>query len=107
MQDPRKDNRDSDQQEAVALQYKDLQQIPKVMASGTGSLAKEIIALAIENNVPVEKNEALVSVLSKLQPGDVITPETYELVAKLICFPYESDLDWQDSHSFLDSIIAP
>ena len=106
MKKPPPQKREDKEQQAVALQYRDSQRIPKVLASGSGDLAKEIVKLALANKVPVEKNETLAALLSKFQPGEVISPETYDLVAELIVFLYESDLEWRESHRFLDEIIG-
>ena len=93
-------------QHAVALQYNESQKIPKVLATGSGDLAKHIVDLAIKNKVPVEENDTLATLLSQLNPGDIISPETYELVAELLVFLYESDLEWRENHKFLDEIIG-
>lgn len=93
-------------QRAVALQYSEKEKIPKILATGSGDLARQIVELALANKIPVEKDETLASLLSQLKPGDAIPPETYRLLAEIIAFLYESDQEWRESHKFLDGIFG-
>ena len=99
---PRKKLRDK----AVALQYKNLDMLPTILASGTGQLARRIIQLAEEHNVRVEKDSVLAEMLAALSVGDTICPESFRLVAELICFLYQVDLDWRQKHSFLEPLLG-
>ena len=67
--------------QAVALEY-----APKVIAMGRGALAEKIIEQAKQANVPVHKDDKLANTLSKLQIGDMIPPELYEVVAEILMF---------------------
>ena len=58
--DKKKDGRER----AVALQYRDLNELPKIAAAGVGQLAREIIALAQAHHVPVQKDQALAEMLA-------------------------------------------
>lgn len=71
---------------AVALGYDPEDQAPKIIASGRGVLADKIIETAKESNVPVHKDERLANTLSKLEIGDFIPPELYEVVAEVLMF---------------------
>jgi len=72
--------------QAVALEYDPSDQAPKILATGKGKLAERIIDAAKEANVPVHKDEKLASTLSKLDIGDFIPPELYEVVAEILVF---------------------
>ncbi len=53
---------------------------------GRGALAEKIIEQAKQANVPVHKDDKLANTLSKLQIGDMIPPELYEVVAEILMF---------------------
>lgn len=86
---------------AVALQYKDSESLPKVLATGIGELARQILKIAEDLKIPVQHDQALTEMLSSLPPGSVITPESYRLVAEIICFLYQTDKEWREKHSTL------
>ena len=71
---------------AVALEYDPNDQAPKVVASGKGKIAEQIIEKAKESKVPVHKDDKLASTLSKLEIGMMIPPELYEVVAEILVF---------------------
>lgn len=71
---------------AVALEYDPNDQAPKVIASGKGKVAEQIIEKAKESKIPVHKDDKLASTLSKLEIGMMIPPELYEVVAEILVF---------------------
>jgi flagellar biosynthesis protein len=71
---------------AVAISYDPGQEAPKVIASGRGYLADRIIERAKEADIPLHKDEKLANTLSKLEIGDTIPPELYEVVAEILVF---------------------
>ncbi len=71
---------------AVALAYNPEEAAPKIIASGRGYLADKILQKADQNKIPVHKDEQLVSTLSKLEVGDYIPPELYEVVSEILLF---------------------
>ena len=71
---------------AVALSYDPDEDAPKVIASGKGALAERIIKKAKESNVAVHRDDKLADTLSKLEIGDMIPPELYEVVAEILIF---------------------
>ncbi len=71
---------------AVALEYDPSDDAPRVIASGTGVLADKIIEKAKESNVPVHQDDKLAQTLSKLEIGEMIPPELYEVVAEILIF---------------------
>ena len=56
------------------------------MATGKGAVAEKIIEQAKEADVPFYKDSALAETLSKLEIGDAIPPELYEVVAQILVF---------------------
>ena len=51
---------------AVALEYEPSEEAPKIVASGRGYLAEKIIERAVEENVPLHKDDKLAVTLYKL-----------------------------------------
>lgn len=72
--------------QAIALEYNPAEEAPKVIASGRGALAERIIATAQESKVPIHRDDKLADTLSRLEIGDVIPPELYEVVAEILVF---------------------
>jgi flagellar biosynthesis protein len=79
-------NKVSKPRTAVAISYDPGEAAPKVIASGRGYLADKIIEKAKEADIPLHKDETLVNTLSKLEIGDMIPPELYEVVAEILIF---------------------
>jgi flagellar biosynthesis protein len=71
---------------AVALQYRFGFPAPKVVATGAGHLAQKIIDTAREADVKLYKDAKLAEDLSKLDLGEQIPPELYQVVAQILVF---------------------
>lgn len=72
--------------QAIALEYDPSDEAPRVIASGRGILAEKIIEKAKESDVPIHRDDKLADTLSKLDIGDMIPPELYEVVAEILVF---------------------
>lgn len=72
--------------QAIALSYDGQEEAPKVIASGRGILAEKIIEKAKEVDVPIHRDDKLADTLSRLEIGDMIPPELYEIVAEILVF---------------------
>lgn len=72
--------------QAIALEYNPDEAAPKVIATGRGQLAERIIERAKEADVPVHRDDRLADTLSRLEIGDSIPPELYEVVAEILVF---------------------
>ena len=72
--------------QAIALEYDPADSAPKVIAMGRGALAEKIIEQAKQADVPVHRDDKLANTLSKLQIGDMIPPELYDVVAEILVF---------------------
>ncbi|MBO5113566.1 MAG: EscU/YscU/HrcU family type III secretion system export apparatus switch protein [Lachnospiraceae bacterium] len=79
------DNKNKPKQ-AVALSYDPAEDAPKVIASGRGALAERIIEKAKEAEVPIHRDDKLADTLSRLEIGEMIPPELYEVVAEILVF---------------------
>ncbi len=74
------------QKTAVALQYEPGDEAPKILATGKGHIAEKIIEEAKAHDVPFYKDSKLAETLSKLEIGDAIPPDLYEVVAQILVF---------------------
>ena len=72
--------------QAIALEYNPAEEAPRVVASGRGILAERIIERAKEANVPVHQDNKLANTLSRLEIGEMIPPQLYEVVAEILVF---------------------
>lgn len=64
---------------------------PKILAAGKGEVAERIIEKAKENDVPFYQDNKLAETLSKLQIGDTIPPELYDVVEEILVFVDDMD----------------
>ncbi len=85
-----KDKKQSDQ--AVALNY-DHQpgSAPKVVASGKGEVARQIIAAARKAGVDIVEDADLLEVLGKIPLGQEIPPQLFQTVAEILAFVYQAN----------------
>lgn len=75
----------------AAIKYEATEEAPKVIAKGAGLVAENILEKAKEHEIPTYQDEALVETLTKLDLGDFIPPELYQVVAEIMVFV--TDLD--------------
>lgn len=74
------------QLQAVAIKYDPGEVAPKIVATGKGKVAEKIIETAKEANVAVHEDSKLADTLSRLDIGEFIPPELYEVVAEILVF---------------------
>ncbi len=80
---------------ATALRYNPTQDdAPRVIASGKGVIAEQIIALAKENGIPIHEDPLLVEALSHVEVDDTIPPELYRVVAEVLAYIYRIRLKY-------------
>ncbi len=77
--------------QAIALEYDPSEEAPRVIASGKGVLAERILEKAKEEKVPIHKDDRLADTLSRLEIGEMIPPELYEVVAEILVFVDQMD----------------
>ncbi len=79
--------KDGKPKQAIALAYDpNDDDAPRVIASGKGQLAEKIIDAAKEKDIPIHQDSKLADTLSKLEIGEMIPPELYEVVAEILVF---------------------
>jgi len=92
-------NKEKKISKAVALRYtRGTNDVPRVIASGKGHLADQIIKVASENAIPVYKDPSLVEMLSHLDLQSEIPPELYSMVAEVLVFIYSQDKEAGKRH---------
>ena len=78
---------EENKRKAVALRYDPSEdKAPVLVAKGREEVAREIIRIAKENNIPIIENEPLVEALIKLDLYEQIPPQLYEAVAEILAF---------------------
>jgi len=61
---------------------------PRVLATGKGAIAEQIIALAQANGIPIREDPILAAALACLDLDEMIPPELYTLVAEVLVYVY-------------------
>lgn len=79
---------DKDDKELAIALYYDQENAPRVTAKGEGELAEQILALAEEHGVPLERDPELAAMLAQIPLGDEIPENLYRAVAEVIAFAY-------------------
>ncbi len=72
---------------AIALNY-DGENAPRLTAKGQDELAKRIVELAREHQVPLHQDPQLAAVLAQIPLGEEIPEALYRAVAEVIAFAY-------------------
>ena len=68
----------------AALKYDlDKNKAPCVVAAGTGYIAQKILQVAIENGVAIYHDDSAATLLAKLELGQEIPPELYQIVVNI------------------------
>ena len=83
-------------QKAAALRYGPKDAAPKVVARGSGYVAEKILEKGKEEDIPVYRDAKLAEELTKMDLGENIPPELYEVVAQVLIFI--SDLDKMEEY---------
>ena len=76
---------------AAAIRYDAKDVAPTVIAKGAGVVAENIIKVGEQEKIAIVENKELVEELSRIELGDNIPPELYQIVAEVLIFV--SDLD--------------
>lgn len=72
---------------AIALHY-DGENAPRLTAKGRGELARRILDLAQQHQVPLHEDQELAALLAQIPLGDEIPEALYRAVAEVIAFAY-------------------
>ena len=82
---------------AVALKYQpETEFAPKVVASGRGSVAEQILAIAFAKGIKVREDADLVKLLSVIEIDSEIPIEAFAAVAEILAYVYRVNGDWPD-----------
>ena len=81
-----KDNDKFKDKTAVALKYGEDDDAPRIIASGKGYLAEKILNAGKAENIPIHQDAKLTDSLSKIEIGEYIPPELYEVVAEILVY---------------------
>lgn len=77
---------------AIALEYDMAQDpAPRVVASGKGAIAEQILAIAKAHHIEIKKDAELAQILSVLEIDSVIPVEAYAAVAEILSYIYRKN----------------
>jgi flagellar biosynthesis protein len=80
------------QPKAAALQYDKTQPgAPKLTAKGRGDIARKIMEVAEQNNIPLHKDADLIEILDHVELDTEIPLEVYAVVAEIFAFIYKAN----------------
>lgn len=75
----------------MALRYEtEHEDAPRVVATGEGFIAEQIVRIALDNGVTVHKDSDLVEILSKLDIDALIPVEAFAAVAEILSYIYRT-----------------
>mgnify|MGYP001493768808 CR=1 FL=1 len=88
---------DSGTKEPVAVAIrKDGEALPRVVATGRGSVAEEILAIAYEQGVKVREDANLAQLLVALELDAPIPVEAFAAVAEILHYLQQAQAFWPD-----------
>ncbi len=83
---------------AVALSYDGTDAAaPRVAASGRGSIAEQILALAFANGVKVREDADLAELLAAIDIDSEIPVDAFAAVAEVLAYVYRANNQWPES----------
>lgn len=78
--------------EAVALSYDpNSTSAPKVVATGKGKIAENILEKAKQHDIPIQEDPSLVEILGQLNINESIPEELYKAVSEVFAYIYQID----------------
>jgi len=69
--------------------------IPKIVASGYGKLAEQIVEIAFRNGVKVREDKALAEVLTAIAETSDIPTEALMAIAEILAYVYKANQTYQ------------
>ncbi len=81
----------SPNQTAIALSYEIGDELPKIVATGRGKLADEILRIAFERGIRVRRDPNLAQLLVTLDIDTEIPIEAIEAVAEILAYVYREN----------------
>jgi flagellar biosynthesis protein len=84
---------------AVAIEYdRETDSAPRVTASGRGSVADQILAIAFERGIKVREDAELVEILSLVEVDTPIPLEAFTAVAEILAYVYQANAALKPRH---------
>lgn len=81
---------------AVALEYdRAADEAPRVIASGKGAVAEQILNIAFAQGIKVREDAELVEILSLIEIDSLIPLEAFATVAEILTHVYEANASYQ------------
>ncbi len=78
--------------QAVALEYeRGVDEAPRIVASGKGAIAEQILAVAEARGIKVRKDADLIEILSAIEVDSVIPLEAFAAVAEILSYVYAAN----------------
>lgn len=89
---PRSEPEKPAMQKAVAIEYeRGGNQAPLVTASGSGSIAEQILQIAFDRGIKVRQDAELVEILSLVEVDSPIPLEAFSAVAEILAHVYAAN----------------
>lgn len=76
---------------AVAIENESSFDAPKVVASGQGFVAEQILQIAFDNDIKVREDADLVEVLSAVEVNHEIPLEAFAAIAEILNYVYQAN----------------
>lgn len=77
---------------AVAIEYdRKNKDVPRVTASGSGSIAEQILQIAFDRGIKVREDAELVEILSLVEVDSPIPLEAFAAVAEILAYVYQTN----------------
>ena len=77
---------------AIALEYeRGVDDAPRVIASGHGTIAEQILAIAFERGIKVREDADLVEILQAVEVDTPIPLEAFAAVAEILSYVYAAN----------------
>lgn len=77
-------------EKAVAIGYdSEKDNAPRILGKGRGEVAKKIKEVGEENNIPIYQDQYLVNQVERIELGEEIPFELYEVMAQVLVFVYD------------------
>jgi len=64
---------------------------PKILASGSGAVAEQIVRLALDNGVRVREDADLASILSVLEVESIVPVEVFATISEILSYLYRAN----------------
>ena len=82
----------NEREKVVALRYReDQDRAPKIVAKGNGEIGRKIKEIALQNGIPIHRDNDLVELLAQIEIDREIPPELYSAIAEILSWVYRAN----------------